>query len=70
MPSGRESHAEKITVYLTEDEHLDLEQFRLTVLRKGIKVDRGNIVRAAIEHLIDTGDDETIYRLLNSETED
>jgi hypothetical protein len=48
-PSGRQRHDEKITVYVSADELLDLEQARLTLKRDhGLKVDRGRIVRAAL----------------------
>ncbi len=48
-PSARVRHDEKITVYVTADELLDLEQTRLLLRREhGIAVDRGRIVRAAI----------------------
>jgi len=48
-PSGRVRHDEKITVYVTSDELLDLERTRL-VLRGDhrLAVDRGRIVREAI----------------------
>ena len=48
-PSARVRHDEKITVYVTADELLDLEHTRLLLRREhGIAVDRGRIVRAAI----------------------
>lgn len=49
QPSGRVRHDEKMTVYLTSDELLELEHARLT-LRKitGSAVDRGRVVREAI----------------------
>ena len=48
-PSGRVKHDEKITVYVSADELVALEQARLTLrARHGIAVDRGRIVRAAI----------------------
>lgn len=49
QPTGRERHEEKITVYVSADELLDLEQARL-VLRgeHGLAVDRGRIVREAL----------------------
>lgn len=52
-PSGRQRHEEKITVYVSEDELLALEQTRL-VLRAdyGLTVDRGRIVREAIAVLL------------------
>ncbi|MCW2747854.1 MAG: hypothetical protein JWP10_996 [Nocardioidaceae bacterium] len=49
QPSGRVKHDEKMTVYLTADELLAIEQARLK-LRTLIsaKVDRGRLVRAAL----------------------
>jgi hypothetical protein len=48
-PSGRERHEEKITVYCSGDELLDLERARLTLRGEhGLAVDRGRIVRAAV----------------------
>jgi hypothetical protein len=48
-PSGRVRHDEKMTVYVTADELLDLEQARLTLRRDhGLAVDRGRMVREAI----------------------
>ncbi|WP_099908328.1 hypothetical protein [Streptomyces sp. TLI_171] len=48
-PSGRERHDEKITVYVSAEELMDLEHARL-VLRgeHGLAVDRGRVVREAI----------------------
>jgi hypothetical protein len=46
--SGRESHPQKITVYLSADELLDLERARLALRAYGIPVDRGRLVREAI----------------------
>ncbi len=46
--SGRVRHDEKITVYVSADELIKLEQARLTLRAKGIAVDRGRLVRAAI----------------------
>ena len=47
--SGRVRHDEKITVYVSGDELLALEQARLTLrARHGTAVDRGRIVREAI----------------------
>jgi len=50
--SGRESHPQKITVYLASDEFLDLERARLTLRAHGIGVDRGRLVREAIALLM------------------
>ena len=48
-PSGRMRHEEKITVYVSSDELLALEQARLTLRAKHkMAVDRGRIVRTAI----------------------
>lgn len=49
QPSGRERHDEKITVYVSAEELIDLEHARL-VLRgeHGLAVDRGRIVREAV----------------------
>jgi len=50
--SGREAHPQKITVYLSADELLDLERARLTLRAHGIGVDRGRLVREAIALLM------------------
>lgn len=50
--SGREAHPQKITVYLSADEFLDLERARLTLRAHGIGVDRGRLVREAIAVLM------------------
>jgi hypothetical protein len=48
-PSGRESHDEKITVYLSADELMDLEHARLGLRGDhGLPVDRGRVVREAL----------------------
>lgn len=48
-PSGRQRHDEKITVYVSAEELLDLEEARLALRgRHGIAVDRGRIVREAL----------------------
>lgn len=47
--SGRVRHDEKMTVYITAEELLDLEHARLTLRADyGVAVDRGRLVRAAI----------------------
>jgi hypothetical protein len=48
-PTGRERHDEKITVYVSAEELMDLEHARL-VLRgeHGLAIDRGRIVREAV----------------------
>ena len=50
--SGRERHTQKITVYLSAEELLDLERARLGLLRYGAAADRGRIVREAIAVLL------------------
>lgn len=48
-PSGRVRHDEKMTVYVTSDELLDIEHARLTLRREhGLGVDRGRLVREAV----------------------
>jgi hypothetical protein len=47
--SGRVKHDEKMTVYMTADELLDIEHARLELRRHhGLAVDRGRLVRAAV----------------------
>jgi hypothetical protein len=50
--SGRESHPQKITVYVSEDELLDLERARVLLRSYGIGADRGRIVREAVAILL------------------
>jgi hypothetical protein len=48
-PSGRVRHDEKMTVYVTSDELLDLEHARLALRRDhGLALDRGRLVREAL----------------------
>ncbi|MEI2713238.1 MAG: hypothetical protein V9G04_08040 [Nocardioides sp.] len=48
-PSGRVRHDEKMTVYVTSAELLELEQARLSMrARHGLAIDRGRLVREAI----------------------
>ncbi|MFF6992874.1 hypothetical protein [Streptomyces sp. NPDC010273] len=48
-PSGRERHDEKITVYVSAEELIDLEHARLMLRGEhGLAVDRGRIVREAV----------------------
>ena len=53
--TGRERHDEKITVYVSPDELVALEQARLVLRAEhGVAVDRGRLVREAVaEMLID-----------------
>jgi hypothetical protein len=50
--TGREKHDQKITVYLSAAELLDLEHARLALRRFGFVVDRGRLVREAIAILL------------------
>ncbi len=48
-PTGRERHDEKITVYVSAEELIDLEHARLALRREhGLAIDRGRIVREAL----------------------
>jgi hypothetical protein len=47
-PSGRVRHDQKMTVYVTSDELLDIEHARLALRRAGHTVDRGRLVREAV----------------------
>ena len=53
--TGRERHDEKITVYVSPDELVAIEQARLVLRAEhGVAVDRGRLVREAVaEMLID-----------------
>jgi hypothetical protein len=49
VPSGRERHDEKITVYCSPEELFELERARLALRADhGLAVDRGRIVREAL----------------------
>jgi hypothetical protein len=67
-PSGRVRHDEKMTVYVTSDELIELEHARLTLRRSGLSVDRGRLVREAIAlalaDLDENGDDSELVRRL------
>ena len=67
--SGRVKHDEKMTVYVTADELLELEHARLSLRRRlGQGVDRGRIVREAIALALadfdERGDDSELVRRL------
>ena len=69
--SGRVRHDEKMTVYVTSDELLDLEHARLAMRRDhGVAVDRGRLVREAIAiALADlelNGEDSVLVQRLNA----
>lgn len=68
-PTGRTRHDEKITVYLSHEELMDLERARLTLRGEhGTAVDRGRIVREAVaavlEDLADNGESSALVRRL------
>jgi hypothetical protein len=68
-PSGRVRHDEKMTVYVTSDELLDLEHTRLALRREhGLAVDRGRLVREAVAMVLAdfdrNGDDSALVRRL------
>jgi hypothetical protein len=67
-PSGRVRHDEKMTVYVTADELLDIEHARLTLRRNGLSVDRGRLVREAVALVLadleQNGDDSVIVQRL------
>ena len=69
--SGRVRHDEKMTVYLSSDELLDLEDARLALRRRhGMAVDRGRLVRAAVAlaltDLDENGEDSALVTLLRT----
>ena len=68
-PSGRVRHDEKMTVYVTSDELLDLEHTRLALRREhALAVDRGRLVREAVAMVLADferhGDDSALVRRL------
>ena len=69
--SGRESHSQKITVYLSGGELFELERARLALRGYGISVDRGRIVREALAILLAdleaAGDRSLVARRLRTE---
>jgi hypothetical protein len=50
--TGREKHDQKITVYISAAELIDLEHARLALRRFGLVIDRGRLVREAIAILL------------------
>jgi hypothetical protein len=68
--SGRVRHDEKVTVYVTADELVDIEHARLMLRRDhGLAVDRGRLVREALAIVLadleEHGDDsELVGRLI------
>ena len=68
--SGRVKHDEKMTVYVTSDELLDLEHARLSLRREhGLAVDRGRLVREAVALVLadfeEQGETSALVRRLN-----
>jgi len=68
-PSGRVRHDEKMTVYVTADELVDIEHARLMLRRDhGLAVDRGRLVREALAIVLADlehhGDDSELVRRL------
>ena len=52
-PTGRERHEEKITVYLSAAELVQLDEAKTMLFRDlGVKVDRGRIVREALDVVV------------------
>ncbi len=71
-PSGRVRHDEKMTVYITSDELVDIEHTRLVLRRaNGLAVDRGRLVREALALVLAdfqaNGDDSALVRRLTEE---
>ncbi|WP_340540656.1 hypothetical protein [Nocardioides sp. GXZ039] len=65
--SGRVKHDEKVTVYVTAEELLDLERTRLELRAEhGISADRGRIIREAIDAVLadfhENGEDSMLVR--------
>jgi len=70
--SGRVRHDEKMTVYVTSEELLDLERTRLELrATHGLAVDRGRLVREAIDAVLadfhEQGEDSLLVRRLREE---
>jgi hypothetical protein len=68
-PTGRERHEEKITVYVSPEELVDIEQAKLALrAQHGLAVDRGRIVREAVAVVIadleSKGEDSILVRRL------
>jgi hypothetical protein len=67
--SGRVRHDERMTVYVTADELVDIEHARLSLRRDhGLAVDRGRLVREALAIVLadleEQGDDSELVRRL------
>jgi hypothetical protein len=72
--TGRERHDQKITVYLSATELLELEHARLRLRRLGVVLDRGRLVREAIAILLADldarGDDSLVVRNIRASMND
>ena len=71
-PSGRVRHDEKMTVYVTSGELLEIEQARLLLRSEhGLAVDRGRLVREAVAMVLAdftaNGEDSALVRRLTEE---
>ena len=71
-PSGRIRHDEKMTVYVTSEELMEIEQVRLQLRgRMGMAVDRGRLVREAVSLVLADfeahGEDSALVRRLRAE---
>ncbi|WP_229662879.1 hypothetical protein [Nocardioides phosphati] len=69
--SGRVRHDEKMTVYITSDELMDIEHTRLVLRREhGIAADRGRVVREAVALVLAEfeahGEDSALVRRLRA----
>ena len=72
VPSGRQRHEEKITIYCTAEELMDLENARLVLRRQHqIAVDRGRLVREALAQVLSElerdGADAALVKRLSSQ---
>jgi hypothetical protein len=71
-PSGRIRHDEKMTVYVTAEELMEIEQVRLQLRgRMGLAVDRGRLVREALSLVLADfeahGEDSALVRRLREQ---
>ena len=69
-PSGRIRHDEKVTVYVTSQELLDIEHARLALRSQhGLAIDRGRLLREAISLVLadveENGENSALVRRLS-----
>ncbi|KAA2252869.1 hypothetical protein F0L68_34480 [Solihabitans fulvus] len=69
--TGRQKHDSKITVYVSDEELLDLEHARLSLrAQHALAVDRGRVVREAVAIILadleEHGEDSLLVRRLHS----